>query len=110
MRMYIDDIRDPKNDFDWIARSSEVAIDIMKWHGCPSYISFDHDLGGEDTSMVIIKWMVIQDLDSPGWIPNDFSFNVHSANPVGAANIEGYLNSYFMSKEAKSKNKIESNK
>jgi len=99
--LYIDDIRTPKNKFDIITRSSKETIKLMRNYGCPSFISFDHDLGGEDTSMIIIKWMVEHDMNlrekGKSFIPNDFSFNVHSANPVGAKNIEGYLKSYLKS-------------
>ncbi len=95
MRLYIDDIRDPKNNYDYIARSSDEAIKIMKMVDCPTFISFDHDLGGDDTAMKVVKWMAEKDLDTPGWIPLSFTFNVHSANPVGAANLSGYLNSYL---------------
>lgn len=95
MRLYIDDIRQPKFIFDHITRSSKESIDFMKKFGCPSYISFDHDLGGDDTAMNIVKWMVEMDLDNPGWITKSFDFNVHSANPVGKANLEGYLGVYL---------------
>ena len=95
MRMYLDDIRNPKGDFDFIARTSNEAIRIMESLDCPEFISFDHDLGGSDTAMSVVKFMVNMDLDEPGWIPSDFTFFVHSANPVGAANITGYLNAYL---------------
>lgn len=99
MRMYIDDIRDPKGNFDTVVRSSAEAIEYLDTHGCPNFISFDHDLGGDDTAMRVVKHLVSLDLDADGtFIPQDFSFNVHSANPVGAANIEGYLNCYFIQK------------
>ncbi len=99
MRMYIDDIRDPKGDFDFVASSSDSAIYIMKMDGCPDFISFDHDLGGDDTAMKVVKWMVNRDLDLNGkFIPQGFNFYVHSANPVGAANISGYLNAYLKQK------------
>lgn len=100
MTMYIDDIREPKKDYDWIVRSSNVAIDIITRYGCPNFISFDHDLGGEDTAMRVVKWLIEMDLDMSGtFIPYNFEWNVHSANPVGTKNINGYLNAYFKSKE-----------
>ncbi len=102
MKMYIDDLRTPKHpeNFDWIARSSEIAIVLMERYGCPQFISFDHDLGGEDTAMVVVKWMIEMDLDMSGdFIPCDFDWNVHSANPVGAANLNGYLKAYFTQKD-----------
>jgi hypothetical protein len=57
--------------------------------------------------MVIVKFLIEEDLDmneayNTNFIPSNFEFNVHSANPVGAANIEGYLNSYL---NTRSKNK-----
>ena len=100
-RLYIDDIRDPKGEFDFVARNSVNARAWMEDNGCPNFISFDHDLGGDDTAMRVVKFMVEKDLRHPGWIPEDFKFFVHSANPVGAANIEGYLNCYLKVKESK---------
>ena len=101
MRLYLDDLRDPRHpeNFDYIARSSSEAIEIMEKFECPTFCSLDHDLGGDDTAMVVVKFMVNKDLDNPGWIPLDFSWSVHSANPVGAANIEGYLNAYMRSRK-----------
>jgi len=98
--MYVDDIRNPKGEFDIIVRSSEEAIEYMIRNGCPTYASLDHDLGGDDTSIAIIKFMVEMDLDTNNeFIPYNFSYNVHSANPVGAANIEGYLDSYIRQRD-----------
>lgn len=97
--MYIDDIRDPNSQFNMIARSSIEAVAIMSENGCPNFISFDHDLGGNDTAMVVVNWMISHDLDHKNFIPDDFTFNVHSANPVGAKNIEGSLNSYLKFRE-----------
>jgi len=100
MRMYIDDIRTPKNKFSTICRTSCEAINWMKKNGCPNFISFDHDLGGDDTSMGIVKFIVDSDLDTNGkFIPEDFSYNIHSANPVGTMNIDGYLKSYFSQRD-----------
>jgi hypothetical protein len=97
--LYIDDLRTPPNDEWVIARSSSEAIGLMQKLGCPRKISFDHDLGGSDTAMVVAKWMVEADLDSSGqFIPVDFVFEIHSANPVGSANIRGLLECYLGSR------------
>jgi len=97
--MYIDDERCPRDSvsFDLITRSYTEATEWMSENGCPSYVSFDHDLGDKvPTGFDIAKWMVEQDLNSKGkFIPEDFIFNVHSANPVGSANIIGLLNNYL---------------
>jgi len=100
MFLYIDDERIPTTKKNWnIVRSSEEAIKFISINGCPNYISFDHDLGGEDTAMIVVKWLVETDMDNNGtFIPKDFQYNVHSANPTGADNIESYLKSYFKQK------------
>jgi len=64
----------------------------------PSFISFDHDLGDGLTGYDCAKWLVEYDLET-GLMPADFSFYVHSQNPVGASNIKNLLNSYMRNKE-----------
>jgi len=94
--MFIDDERNPISKYDIIVRSSNEAIDWMEKNGCPDFISFDHDLGGDDTAMNVVNWMIEKDLDSSGsFIPKEFQFAVHSANPVGAKNIEMKLQKYL---------------
>lgn len=95
--MFIDDLRAPP-DATWIvARSSREALDYMSAHGCPAEMSFDHDLGDDDTAMTIVKYMVEHDLDMGGtFIPESFLFSVHSANPVGARNIKERLQGYLV--------------
>tara|TARA_Y100000310_G_scaffold141069_1_gene140476 strand:- start:840 stop:1184 length:345 start_codon:yes stop_codon:yes gene_type:complete len=93
--MFIDDLREPAKRFDVIARSSNEAIKTVKKKGVPTYISFDHDLGGDDTAMKFINWLIDAVLDGEiQWSPR-FRFAVHSANPVGARNIEGKMNNFI---------------
>lgn len=104
-KLYIDDIRNPLDKSDWIiARNSKKAIQLIESLGFPSFISFDHDLGEDDDAMKVAKWIVNTDLDkieegNKHWIPSNFKFHVHSANPTGKANIEGLLNSYLKHKK-----------
>jgi hypothetical protein len=100
--LFIDDLRDPPG-VEWVvARSSSEAISLLKERGCPARISFDHDLGGDDTAMVVAKWLIDTDIDCSGrFIPDKFDFSVHSANPVGAANIQGLLDAYLSYKAKK---------
>lgn len=99
MKVYIDDIRIPKGKFDKILRSSKEAIRFFEGNGCPNFISFDHDLGADDTAMKIVKFLVEKDINSNGkFIPKDFEYNVHSANPVGKSNLLGYLKCYLKQK------------
>ncbi len=94
--MFIDDLREPTDDSWIVVRSSSEALSYMQAHGCPQEVSFDHDLGGDDTAMTVVKQMVERDIEANGeFIPADFVFFAHSANPVGARNIEGYLNGYL---------------
>lgn len=96
MRMFIDDTREPCERFDVIVRSARDAISWMEKNGCPSYISFDHDLGDGIDAIGIVNWMIEMDLNNNGnFIPKDFRYNVHSANPIGAANIRNKLDGYL---------------
>ncbi|WP_091782811.1 cyclic-phosphate processing receiver domain-containing protein [Paraburkholderia steynii] len=100
-RLFIDDIRDPSSPDCVIARDSATAIAIIEAKGCPAEISFDHDLGGADTAMPVVKRLIELDLDAAGtYIPSHFHFNVHSANPVGRENIRALLAQYLIVRQA----------
>lgn len=101
-RMFLDDIRDPPNDGgDWvIVRSYDDAVGVVQERGFPSLVSFDHDLGDQVPSgKDFANWLVELDMNT-GAMPDDFEFRVHSANPVGAANIRGLLESYLQIRRA----------
>jgi hypothetical protein len=89
-----------------IVRTSKSAIDYVKINGCPSFISFDHDLGVVDghldTAMIFVDWLIKYDLDQDGSvIPKDFMFNVHSMDPIGVDNIQTKLDNYLKFKGGK---------
>ena len=96
-KLFVDDEREPTKKFDYIARDYKETMKLFDKYGCPSFISFDHDLGAKSkTGFDITKNMVERDLDKKGrWIPNNFTYDVHSANPVGKKNIEGLLDNYL---------------
>ncbi len=78
------------------------SVDAIQTKGCPSYISFDHDLGEStatgqplESGFDLAKWLVNSDLDGTITIPSDFKYDIHSANPVGVANIRGLLDKYL---------------
>lgn len=65
-----------------------------------THISFDHDLAdqhyggnfndertGFDCAKYLVEWCMDNDKDLPEW-------TVHSMNPIGAENINSYLNNY----------------
>lgn len=91
-KLFIDDERTPVTD-DWvIVRSSADAIQACTDRSSlPNEISFDHDLGGEDTSMKFIGWLIEALVDEVHQLPQGFTFSVHSQNPVGRDNIQGYM-------------------
>lgn len=95
--LYLDDLRNPPVDQFWIiVRSFDKAVSHVLQHGVPNFISFDHDLGNNVPSgFDFAKWLVNNHLDGNIHIPNDFAFNVHSANPPGKANIEGLLTPFI---------------
>jgi hypothetical protein len=104
MKMYLDDIRTPIEEFDFIVRSYDEAIVVIQTHGIPDFISFDHDLGVDEdgtllkTGYDLAKWIVDNDLNTTYKLPSNFSFKVHSQNPVGRQNIISLLQSYLKHK------------
>ena len=53
-RLFIDDERFPVTPNWFIARNSFQAIMALELYGIPQEIAFDHDLGGQDTSITFI--------------------------------------------------------
>ena len=88
MRLFLDDIRDAPPDYT-VARSTDEAMVLVQaqW---PVFMSLDHDLGGEDTTMVFLKRLVNEVWDGQP-IPD---FIVHSANPIGKLNIISFMESW----------------
>ena len=101
----------PNNDdeFQWeVATTSKDAIALVSAYGyLPKFIDFDHDLGmtegssaseGEspsemDTVKPFCKFIAELFPDSP--VPD---FNIHSANPDGAAWIRSFMESWRRSR------------
>ena len=95
-KLFLDDLREPKSDDFVIARNVKKAKELIKKKGFPSYMSLDHDLGkNEPTGYDFVKWIVNEYKDKE--LP-EFDFNIHSANPVGAKNMELLLNNFIKHK------------
>lgn len=90
---------DPSREYHVQVKTSEEAIQYMKDNGCPDFISFDHDLGEDEygnpmTSKAVQIWMVEMDLDNKGFIPETFSYQIHSKNNQALNNLS-YLSDYL---------------
>ena len=89
-QLWIDDLRTPPDGWDW-AKTSEEAIEMLAvaaFNDDPyEEVSFDHDLGGEDTTRPVVIWMC-----SVGVFPP--ICHVHTANPPGRIWLEGMINHY----------------
>lgn len=97
-------IRDPKvidPSREYMAvKTVPAAKDLIAKLGCPSFISFDHDLGLDENGKPmetpeLAHWLVEQDLNNPGFLPADFNYQIHSANLYAANNLSilrNYLN------------------
>lgn len=116
-RLYLDDVRTPKDD-EWIVvrNYDELVSEIKKW-GLSSFevISLDHDLGegamieyytnvknnyildynniNERTGMDCCRFLVSESMNEKIPLPQIY---IHSANPIGSANMMGYINNYLM--------------
>jgi hypothetical protein len=104
--LWLDDIRKPSdpNFSIWITVAFGENVDVI-WvksyneyvkyltnNSMPYGISFDHDLGAELSGLDCAKWLIDYCMNNAVSLPKYF---VHSANPVGKENIQGYLDNYL---------------
>jgi hypothetical protein len=119
IRIYLDDIRTPLNT-DWtICRNYDEFVKKVEEVGLDNIeiISLDHDLGEtaireyfknvtnnyildynnihEKTGYDCAKWLVEKSIETEINLPIIIT---HSANPIGSANIMGYINNYLKNK------------
>jgi len=117
--LYLDDVRTPTDDSWQVVRNYNQFISHVRLNGLENYevISLDHDLGeeamnefynnalpnfklnydnilNEKTGYDCAKWLVAESMTTKIPLPQIY---VHSANPIGSANIMGYVNNYLMS-------------
>jgi hypothetical protein len=88
MKLWVDDLRPPPDDTWTVARTSEEAVLhllMRPWE----VMSLDHDLGGEDTTREIIKWLC--ECEPECWPPEVL---VHTSNPVGRTWLLGMIGRY----------------
>jgi hypothetical protein len=118
--LYLDDLRTPTetipNFEEWyVVRDYNQFVEWVEKNGLPDYISFDHDLKDEHmedywkyqfkgiptidydtftekTGLDCAKWLVDYVEKNKTNLPR--LLGVHSANPIGASNIQNFLNGY----------------
>lgn len=95
-RLFLDDERFPARGTHWsICRSFDAAVQEVQTHGVPAEISFDHDLGegksGHDFAKWLCDYIYINNIE----LPENFRFFVHSMNPIGAENIQKYMDGFL---------------
>lgn len=120
INLYLDDVRTPVDDTWVVVRSYDEFVNYINLYGLDSFniISLDHDLGfgaireyhnntkhkytldynniNEKTGYDCAKWLVTQSMNKNIPLPLVY---VHSANPIGSANIMGYINNYLMNEK-----------
>ena len=74
-----------------LAKSYYDAVDLCVYIDySPEFISFDHDLGSEESGLDFAKWLrgFYDYLEAPP------AYQVHSSNPDGAKNIIAFMESW----------------
>jgi len=116
IKIYLDDLRSPVDKSWRVVRNYDAFCKLVTEIGFENIdcISLDHDLGDtamkeyynnvhsnytlnyenitEKTGLDCAKWLIEQWLNGKPLI----DVYVHSANPVGSANIMGWINNYRM--------------
>ena len=119
VNIYLDDIRTPNEESWIICRNYDEFVDKVNEIGLDNIenISLDHDLGEtaireyfknvtnnyildyanihEKTGYDCAKWLVEKSTETGVNLPTILT---HSANPIGSANIMGYINNYLKNK------------
>ena len=91
-KLFLDDERYSVDDDFMVIRSCKEAIKYIGINGLPEYISFDHDLGNEDTGYDFTQWLVEYHLSNN--IQWNINYYVHSQNPIGKNNIINLIENF----------------
>jgi hypothetical protein len=83
-----------------IVRSSCEFMELIQSRGLPTRISFDHDLGCDSLTGLILlpsgmdccKWLVEYCLDNDIELTSECRY--HTSNPAGKKNMEGLINNF----------------
>lgn len=95
--LLIDDLRVFRDQFTPedldVARTSSEAIKLLDINQYDN-IFWDHDLGGDDTSMTVASWLLQKGVSGDRYAVE--TCYIHTANPVGAINLKNTLESRFL--------------
>jgi hypothetical protein len=94
--LFLDDIRDPPEKMEnvKIARNVTEAKALIREFGVPDHISFDHDLGELETGQQFLWYLIQEHLNCDLNLSTIKRITIHSANPVGAGNIQGLWDAF----------------
>lgn len=100
IRLWLDDVRPMPPGYTHHVKTLQEALQAL-FTGHVEHISFDHDLGlpNEETGYSVALW--IEGGAKSGRFPR-MTWEVHSANPVGAARIKACMeqaDKFWTSKE-----------
>lgn len=89
MKLWIDDVRPAPKGW-YHVETSQAALKLLEtFWGRVSQISFDHDLGGDDTTRPVA--LFLEELSFHEGGPYLIFTHIHSANPVGRRWLEASL-------------------
>lgn len=94
MRLFIDDIRDPKDGREWtVARTYQEAVNILV-PNLPliTEVSFDHDLGDPNHDGYDVACLIERMVQEKSLI-NVPVLHIHSKNPVGRQRLKAVIDS-----------------
>lgn len=102
--LFLDDERNPTWELELdalVARNCNEARALVIEFGCPTVISFDHDLGTSESGLTFMWWLVEESLEDRLDLMQVNRVIVHSMNPTGARNIAGLWDGYAQEIDSK---------
>lgn len=95
-QLFLDDERAPARDGLIVAHSVGEAIQLIKEHGMPDFMTLDHDLGeNQPTGQDFLLWLINYMMDNSLYFPPYFTYYIHSQNPPGAENMTALLDNFI---------------
>lgn len=89
MKLYLDDLRNPPETWT-LVRDPALVIDIIK-NNDVTHLSLDHDLACDMDGAQVAMQLTLLALSDSKYL--NIKVFIHSANPVGKANIESIFQS-----------------